>query len=165
MGGIFRGLDCRSALGHDGIDSQSHQFRRELRQGILFAVGKTILEGDVLPFDPAVFLQSLNYGLERPYRLGCLRAGGKEEADTAACLRARNKRPGRRCTGDERDDLAPPHRLPPHAEGPAPAYVYIIFLNEAATPVCRAHVSFGSWLCGNAATRERGRRNVRLNCR
>jgi hypothetical protein len=36
-----------------------------------------------------VFLQSLNYGLERPYRLGRLRAGGKEEADTAACLRAR----------------------------------------------------------------------------
>jgi hypothetical protein len=26
-------------------------------------------------------------------------------------------------------------------------------------------VRSGSWLCGNAATRERGRRNVRLNCR
>jgi hypothetical protein len=100
LGGIFRGLHCRRALGHDGIDSQSHQFRGELWQGILFAVSITILEGDVLPFDPAVFLQSLNYGLERPYRLRRLRAGGKEEADTAACLRARYKRPGRRCTGD-----------------------------------------------------------------
>src|SRR4029077_18897500 len=66
LGGIFRGLHCRRALGHDGIDSQSHQFRGELWQGILFAVSITILEGDVLPFDPAVFLQSLNYGLERP---------------------------------------------------------------------------------------------------
>ena len=56
FGGIFRGLHCRRALGHDGIDAQSHQFRRELRQGIPFSVGKAILEGNVLPFDPAVFL-------------------------------------------------------------------------------------------------------------
>jgi hypothetical protein len=35
-------------------------------KGILFAIYKTILEGDVVPFDPAVFLYSLNYGLGRP---------------------------------------------------------------------------------------------------
>jgi hypothetical protein len=55
LGGILRGLHCRSAVGHDGINAQSHQLRRELRQGILFAVGKTILENDVLSFDPASF--------------------------------------------------------------------------------------------------------------
>ena len=41
---------------HDRINSQSHQIRRELWQGVLSAIGKTILEGDILPFDPAVFL-------------------------------------------------------------------------------------------------------------
>ena len=40
----------------DGIDLQSHQFRSEPQQGIHFAVGKTVLKSEVLPFDPAMFL-------------------------------------------------------------------------------------------------------------
>src|SRR5947209_957539 len=51
--------DCRRAFCHDDIQPQSNQLGRDPRKRVLFALGKTVLDADVLPLDPAVFLQSL----------------------------------------------------------------------------------------------------------
>jgi hypothetical protein len=55
----FRRPDCRRAFDNDNFRPQSNQFGRDLRKRVLFALGKAVLDADVLPLDPAVFLQSL----------------------------------------------------------------------------------------------------------
>jgi hypothetical protein len=52
-------LDCRRAFRHDDIRPRLNQLGGDPRKCVLFSVGKTVLEADVLPLDPAIFLQPL----------------------------------------------------------------------------------------------------------
>ena len=55
-GRVGRNL-LRRAFRHDDIRPRLNQLGGDPRKRVLFAIGKTVLEADVLPFDPAIFLR------------------------------------------------------------------------------------------------------------
>src|SRR5262249_22418036 len=114
----FCRLDCRRALRHDDIQPQSSQLGSDRRKRVLFTLGKTVLDDDVLPFDPAVFLQSLAKCLQLTSHCRRARVARQQKANPAnrrgRMLRARRERPRGRAA-DERDEIAPSyveHGLP-----------------------------------------------------
>jgi hypothetical protein len=44
---------------HNQIDLKTNQVRRKLRQALIFLLGKSVLEGDIFPLDPAKLAQLL----------------------------------------------------------------------------------------------------------
>jgi hypothetical protein len=48
-GGGFRGPRCRRSAGHDQVDAVAHQLRDELAETLPFAVGRAVLDVEVLP--------------------------------------------------------------------------------------------------------------------
>src|SRR5262249_39660627 len=107
----FRRPDCRCAFGHDDIQPQSNQLGCDLRKRVLLALGKAVLDANVLPLDPAVFLQCLTKCLNLPPPPRGARAARQEKANrprSSRLLRARRERPRRRAA-DESDELAAFH--------------------------------------------------------
>jgi hypothetical protein len=52
LGDSFHRSGCRRAFGHDDVQPQSNQLGRDLSKRVLFALGKTVLDRDVLALDP-----------------------------------------------------------------------------------------------------------------
>ena len=48
-GGGFRGPRCRRSAGHDQVDAVAHQLRDELAETLPLAVGRAVLDVEVLP--------------------------------------------------------------------------------------------------------------------
>src|SRR5262249_34278154 len=80
------------------------------------ALGETVVDADVLPLDPAVFLQSLTKCLKQTPHCRRARDSRQEKANAANCrsclLRPRRERPCGRAA-DERDEVAAFHFLMP----------------------------------------------------
>jgi hypothetical protein len=60
----FRSPDRGRSFGDNEIHLRSNQISGESRKRVLFALGETVLDADVLPIDPAVFLQTLAKSLQ-----------------------------------------------------------------------------------------------------
>src|SRR5262249_36526918 len=79
------------------MTSQSSQLGSDRRKRVLSALGKTVLDDDVLPFDPAVFLQSLAKCLQLTSHCRRARVARQQKANPAnrrgRMLRARREWP------------------------------------------------------------------------
>ena len=67
----------RSSCGHDQINLKTNQVRRKLRQAVSFSLRKSILDGDILSFNPSKLAQLLPERLheDRAYQKQCLDPG------------------------------------------------------------------------------------------
>jgi hypothetical protein len=143
---IFRSLGCRRAVRQDRVHSQLEQLGGELWQEIVFAVGKKVLESDVLPLDPAGFLHSLRKCLQRAAAFERFRARGKEEAKAAACrcrlLRAWAERPScGRGPAEKRDELRG------HGRSPLTSSEFQTFSSEAFASLLSEARKFATHFC------------------
>jgi hypothetical protein len=110
-GGILGRRHRLRAAGHDQIDVETNQLGRKLGETLGAAVGRTVVEDEVLTFDVAELSQALSEGIE----IGGVRCrGGRlqqtDTIDLARLLRPRRERPRRR-PAEKRDELASPHSI------------------------------------------------------
>src|SRR5262245_5397721 len=79
------------------MTSQSSQLGSDRRKRVLSTLGKTVLDDDVLPFDPAVFLQALRKCLQRTSHVRAALVARQQKAKPAIrlgrMLRARRESP------------------------------------------------------------------------
>src|SRR5262249_16223215 len=99
-------------VGHDDIDIEPHQFRRQGRQLVIPSLGPAELDHNILSFRVAESTQPSAKGIQARGMPG---RGGKTQipdtGDLRWLLRARRERPRGRRTADERDDFATPHSI------------------------------------------------------
>src|SRR4029077_6422192 len=113
LGGERRGR----SPGHNDVDWERSQLRRQRRVEVVPPLGEARLEPEIAPFDVAVLRQLAEESLQRRQRRGA------QHADAHAFRRLlcpRCKRPNRRRAAEQRDEVATPeescHPIPP-AEG------------------------------------------------
>src|SRR5262249_39059499 len=97
---------------HDDIQPQSSQLGSNCRKRVLSTLGKTVLDDDILPFDPTVFLQSLAKCLQLTSHCRRARVARQQKANPAnrrvRLLRARREWPRSRAA-EQRDEIATFH--------------------------------------------------------
>src|SRR6516164_7415688 len=107
-------LCSHRAFRHDDIQPQSSQLGSDRRKRVLSTLGKTVLDDDVLPFDPAVFLQPLAKCLQLTSHYRRARGARQQKANPAnrrgRLLRARHQWPSRRAA-EQRYERAAPHSI------------------------------------------------------
>jgi hypothetical protein len=108
-------------VGHDDVDIEPHQFRRQGRQLVIPCLGPSELDHNILAFGVAEVAQP---GAKGSNARGMPRRGDKTQIPDIGDLRplrARRERPRRRAA-EQRDELAPPqmkHWLPLHGRSAA----------------------------------------------
>ena len=78
---VLGGPDCRRAFRHDELYSETDQFRSKLREPVLLALGKAVLEADIPPLDPAELPQAVTEGVYENPSGGSARGSGQEEPE------------------------------------------------------------------------------------